>query len=60
MKKYYKNWYKRYSKVERGSSYLSHYGQMRWKTTGNNIVLSDPDGYQNMSPEDILKDLFEE
>lgn len=60
MKKYYKNWYKRYSKVDRGSSYLSHYGQMRWKTTGNHIVLSDPDGYQNMSPEDILKDLFAE
>lgn len=60
MKKYYKSWYKRYSKVDRGSSYLSHYGQMRWKTTGSHIVLSDPDGYQNMSPEDILKDLFAE
>jgi len=58
MKKYYKSWYRRYSKMERGSSYLSHYGQMRWKTTGKNVVLSDPDGYQSMSAEKILKDLF--
>ena len=60
MKKYYKSWYKKYSKMDRGSTYLSHYGQMRWKTTGNNIVLSDPEGYRNMSPEVILKDLFNE
>lgn len=58
MKKYYTAWYKRYPKVDRGSTYLSHYGQMRWQTTGNNIVLSDPDGYQNMSAEEVLKDLF--
>lgn len=58
MKKYYKSWYQRYSKMDRGSSYLSHYGQMRWKTTGKNVVLSDPDGYQNMSAEKVLKDLF--
>ena len=60
MKKYYRQWYNRYSKMDRGSSYLSHYGQMRWTTTGEHVVLSDPDGYQNMSPEGILKDLFGE
>lgn len=60
MKKYYKQWYNRYPKMDRGNSYLSHYGQMRWTTTGDRVVLSDPDGYQNMSPEEILKDLFEE
>lgn len=60
MKKYYQQWYKRYPKMDRGSTYLSHYGQMRWKSTGENAVLSDPDGYREMSPEEILKDLFDE
>lgn len=58
MKKYYKSWYKRYPEVSKGSAYLSHYGQMRWKTTGEDIILSDPDGYQNMSAKEVLKDLF--
>lgn len=58
MKKYYKAWYKRYPEVSKGSSYLSHYGQMRWVTDGESIVLSDPEGYQTMSAEAVLKDLF--
>ncbi len=58
MKKYYRSWYQRYSTIDRGYSYLSHYGQMRWKTTGKNVILSDPDGYQNMPAENVLKDLF--
>lgn len=60
MKKYYSQWYNRYPKMDRGSSYLSHYGQMRWLTSGDKVILSDPDGYQNMSPEEILRDLFDE
>ncbi|MGN0154299.1 MAG: hypothetical protein ACI4A3_07595 [Lachnospiraceae bacterium] len=60
MKKYYKTWYTKYPDVSRGTSYLSHYGQMRWDVTGENVVLSDPDGYQNMSAEEVLKDLFGE
>lgn len=59
MKKYYGEWYQKFPKVDRGSSYLSHYGQMRWRTTGKNVVLSDPDGYQDMSAEEVLKALFE-
>lgn len=58
MKKYYKSWYKRYPEVGRGNSYLSHYGQMRWVTTGESIILSDPEGYQELSAEAVLKDLF--
>lgn len=58
MKKFYKSWYNRYPNVSKGTSYLSHYAQMRWKTTGKGIVLSDPDGYRNMSAEEVLKDLF--
>lgn len=58
MKKYYKAWYKRYPNVSKGSSYLSHYGQMRWDTTGEEVILSDPEGYQTMSANEVLKDLF--
>ncbi len=60
MKKYYYAWYKKYPDVCKGSSYLSHYGQMRWDTEGENCVLSDPDGYEEMSAEEVLKDLFGE
>lgn len=59
MKKYYRSWYERFPKVDRGSSYLSHYGQMRWKTSGAGVVLSDPDGLQGMSAAQVLKALFE-
>ena len=59
MKKFYKSWYNRYPNVSKSSAYLSHYAQMRWKTAGKNIVLSDPDGYRNMSAEEVLEDLFD-
>lgn len=58
MKQYYNKWYEKYPRVNRGSSYLTHYGQMRWGTKGENIILSDPDGYQDMGAEEILGDLF--
>jgi len=58
MKKYYKSWYKKFPEVRKGSSYLSHYGQMRFKTSGDDVILSDPDGYQQMSAKEVLKDLF--
>ena len=60
MKKYYKSWYQKYPNVSRGTSYLSGYGQMRWNTSGSKVVLSDPDGYCEMEPEEILQDLFGE
>lgn len=58
MKQYYPSWYDKYSEVSRGPAYLSHYGQMRWKTIGDEVILSDPEHYQKKSPEKILKDLF--
>ena len=58
MKKYYPVWYKKYPDVCKGSTYLSHYGQMRWNVDGENCLLSDPDGYEEMNAEEVLKDLF--
>ena len=57
MKKYFPAWYKKYPNCAKGSSYLSHYAQMRWDITGTK-VMSDPDGYRNKSAKAILKDLF--
>ena len=57
MKKYFPAWYKKYPNCAKGSSYLSHYAQMRWDLTGKK-VMSDPDGYRNKSAKAILKDLL--
>ena len=56
MKKYFPTWYQKYPNVSCDKKYLTHYSQMRWKKD----VLSDPDGYQKKSAEEILKDLFEQ
>lgn len=57
MKKYYPEWYKKYPDCSKGSSYLTQSSRMRWDLSGKSIM-SDPDGYRNMSAEQILKDLF--
>ena len=57
MKTYYPTYYKRYPNCSRGMSYLRDYNQMRWKITRTS-VMSDPDGYQKMTADRILKDLF--
>lgn len=57
MKKYYPQWYKKYPNCSKGISYLKHYAQMRWDVSGTS-VLTDPDGYRNMTADQILKNLF--
>ena len=57
MKKYYPSWYKRYPSCEKGRSYLTDYAQFRWKV-GKGKMISDPDGYQKKSANQVLKDLY--
>lgn len=52
MKKYYPEWYNKYPENCRNTSYLTHYDKFEWS------ILSDNEGYRNMSPEEILKDIF--
>ncbi|MCR5700820.1 MAG: hypothetical protein K6G76_01600 [Lachnospiraceae bacterium] len=59
MKKYYKKWTDKYPVMCKGTTYLTHYSRMRWNVTGTKAVLSDPDGYLDMSPEEVLEDLFD-
>ncbi len=55
-KTYYSSWYEKYPDSTKGISYLSGYNQFRWSTTGSSF--SDPEGYQNMTAVEVLKDLF--
>lgn len=57
MKKYYPEWYKKYPNCAKDTQYLTQYAQMRWNITGA-AIMTDPDGYRNMSADKILKDLF--
>ncbi len=52
MKKYYPDWYDKFPDSSRNESYLTHYDQFRW------TALSDEEGYANMSPKEILEDIF--
>ncbi|MCD8076530.1 MAG: Ig-like domain-containing protein [Lachnospiraceae bacterium] len=57
MKTWYPEWYSKYPSCSVGTSYLTGYAQMRWDTSGNSIM-TDPDGYLDMSAAEILADLF--
>ena len=57
MKKYYKWWYSKHSIGVKPISYLTDYEQMRWYI-GEDEVMSDPDGYRDMTAEKILKNLY--
>lgn len=71
MQKYYKDFYDRYPVFKnttenkeqkqfiRDIDYLTKYNQMRWYISDSSVI-QDPDGYIDMSPEEILKDLFNE
>lgn len=54
MKKYYTEWYNKYPENCRNTSYLTHYDRFEWS------ILSDDEGYRNMSPEEVLKDIFKD
>lgn len=55
MSKYRSESYSRFDTCSKGMSFLTSYNQFRWDMN----VLSDPDGYRNMSAEEILNDLFQ-
>lgn len=56
MSKYFPESYERYDTCIRDVDFLTDYNQMHW----NRNVLTDPDGYDNMAPKEILEDLFSE
>ena len=56
MAEYFPESYARYDSYIRDTDFLTDYDQMHW----NRNILPDPDGYDDMTPEEILKDLFGE
>lgn len=54
MKRYYSRWYERFPENSRDKLYLTQYDKFEWS------VLTDDEGYRDMYPGDILKDVFEE
>lgn len=56
MSAYRSECYNRYDTCYRDGSFLTDYYQFRWDSS----VLTDPDGYREMSVEEILADLFQE
>lgn len=59
MTKYYPEWDKKFSHhgYMRNINYLTKYTQLRWNTSS---AVKDPDNYEKMTPEEVLKDLFDE
>lgn len=57
MEQYYPEWCAKFKTKIRDEKYLSHFGQMRWDVSGKSIM-TDPEGYQNMTAEQVLQDLI--
>lgn len=57
MSKYFPGWCEKFDVMTKGTSYLEHYCQMSWDVTGTTIM-TDPEGYQNMTAEEVLLRLF--
>ena len=65
MSEYFPDWYERYPvALKEYEQYTSveneNAGKFSWNLTGENGGLNDPDHYSNMTPEEILEDLFGE
>lgn len=65
MSEYFPDWYERYPVALKDyEQYTSveneNAGKFSWNLTGENGGLNDPDHYSDMTPEEILKDLFGE
>lgn len=65
MSEYFPEWYERYPvALKEYEQYTSveneNAGKFSWNLTGENGGLNDPDHYSDMTPEEILEDLFGE
>ena len=65
MSKYYPTWYERYpTHLCAPNTYFTfegeNAGRFTWNISGGKEAFTDPDGLQDMKPEEVLKVLFEE
>lgn len=64
MSEYYPKWYERYPVVLKDYAQYTaidgeYTGKFSWDLTEDGTGLSDPDDYRSMTPEEVLKDLFQ-
>ncbi len=57
MSERFPEWYSKYSDCLKNISYLTNYDRFRWYTDGRG-VLTDPDDYTHLTPEEVLTDIF--
>ena len=63
MSQYFPEWYKRYPVAVKNFADYTNFegndaGKFSWNFTGENGGLCDPDHYRDMTPQEILEDLF--
>ncbi len=59
MSKYYPEWYAKFTNCICKSDDYRNDSQMSWEISEDSIM-KDPEGYRNMTPEEVLQDLFNE
>ena len=65
MSEYYPEWYRRYAvSLKKPETYFEMKGdttgQFTWNVIGEGSVLTDPEGFQKLSPGEVLSELFAE
>lgn len=57
MSEQFPDWYAKFPDCKKGMNYLINYDRFRWDLSGNS-VLTDPEGYSELTGEEVLTDLF--
>ena len=65
MSEYYTEWYRRYGvSLKKPETYFKiegdTAGRFTWNVKGKGSVLTDPEGYQELSPGEVLSELYAE
>lgn len=57
MSEQFPDWYSKFPDCSKNMRYLTQYDRMRWDLSGNG-VLTDPEGFSELTPEELLTELF--
>ena len=59
MSEQFPDWYAKFPNCLKNTSYLTNYDRFRWYLDGTG-VMSDPDGFAALSPDEVLTNIFNE
>lgn len=57
MREQFPDWYSKFPDCSKDMGYLTHYDRMRWNLSGGG-VLTDPEGYSELTADEVLTELF--